>query len=133
MSTTPPYGTADTSFQTPGREPGLIKRVADFYEAKSSKPRAAAILPMHPDNLEQSRDTLTRVLISGLNGPNTFRPKYGPKSIPRAHTHLPIGETEQDAWLGCMELALAQHPYEDDFKTDLFTQLRVPAERCRTQ
>jgi hemoglobin len=99
MSTTPSYGTVDASFQATGRESGLFKRVADFYKAMSIEPRAAAVLAMRPDDLEQSRDKLTRAVIGRLNGPNTFRPKYGPISIPRAHSHLPMGETERDAWL----------------------------------
>jgi hypothetical protein len=53
MSTTPPYSTADTSFQTTGRESSLIKRVADFYEAMSTGPRTAAILAKHTENLKK--------------------------------------------------------------------------------
>jgi hemoglobin len=133
MNTTPPYGTADASFQAAGRESGLTKLVANFYEAMSTEPRTAAILAVHPDHLEKSRDKLTRFLIGWLNGPDTFRPKYGPISIPRVHSHLPIGETERDASVSCMDFALAHQLYANDFKTYLLTQLRVPAERCPTQ
>jgi hemoglobin len=57
--------------------------------------------------------------------------KYGPVSIPKAHKHLRVGPEERDAWLRCMERAVALQPYEDSFKKYLIEQLAIPAERIR--
>jgi len=128
-----PYGKGDSSFLAAGQTDGLKQLVDDFYEAMDQIPEANKIREMHPDDLTESRDKLTRFLSGWLNGPNTFRPKYGPISIPRAHHHLDIGTTEMEAWLKCMEVALQKQPYSDDFREYLLVQLRVPANRCRTK
>ena len=127
------YGTGDTSFQAAGGEAGLRQLVDDFYDVMETIPEAATIRSMHPEDLTVSRDKLARFLSGWLNGPNTFRPKYGSIHIPRAHPHLPIGEDEMEAWLLCMSMALEKQPYEVEFKDYLLRQLRVPAERCRTR
>jgi hemoglobin len=126
------YSTGDRSFQAAGGTPGLRQLVDDFYDAMDTISEAAKIRRMHPEDLTVSRDKLARFLSGWLNGPNTFRPKYGPIHIPRAHHHLSIGEAEMEAWLQCMNIALEKQPYEAAFKTYMLRQLRIPAERCRT-
>ncbi len=133
MARTTQYGTGDASFQAAGGAAGLRQLVDDFYEAMDTIPEATTIRAMHPEDLTESRDKLSRFLSGWLNGPNTFRPKYGSIHIPRAHHHLPIGEAEMEAWLQCMSAALDKQPYEEAFKTYLLRQLRIPAQRCRTR
>ena len=84
---------------------------------------------MHPPELTVTRDKLTRFLRGWLGGPKLFSEKYGPIKIPVAHAHLDIGRAEHDAWLACMEQAIALQSFEDGFKKYLFEQLRVPAGR----
>lgn len=129
--TTQPYGTDDSSYVAAGGESGLIKLVDAFYDAMQTLPEAATILAMHPDDLTESRDKLARFLSGWLNGPNTYRPKYGRISIPMAHSHLPIGQEEMEAWLLCMKTALDAQPYAEEFKAYLLRQLSVPASRVR--
>lgn len=126
-------GSNNDSFQSAGGTPGLRQLVDDFYDAMDTIPEAAKIRSMHPKDLTESRDKLALFLSGWLNGPNTFRPKYGPISIPRAHQHLPIGEVEMEAWLLCMKTALDKQPYEEAFKDYLLRQLRIPAQRVRTR
>ena len=64
-----------------------------------------------------------------MGGPRSYSEKYGPINIPRDHSHLPIGEQERDAWLLCMEKAIAVQNYSPEFGAYLLTQLRIPAER----
>jgi hemoglobin len=127
------YGTGHASFTAAGGTPGLRQLVDDFYDAMDTIPEAARIRGMHPKDLTVSRDKLALFLSGWLNGPNTFRPKYGPINIPRAHQHLPIGEAEMEAWLLCMKTALDKQPYEAGFKDYLLGQLRIPAQRVRTR
>ena len=127
------YGTQDASYQAAGQFEGLQKLVDAFYDFMDTLPEAKRIRDMHPQDLTESRDKLARFLAAWTGGPKLFHEKYGPISIPAAHSHLDIGEAERDAWLLCMEKALAQQPYADDFKHYLLTQLAVPAERCRTR
>ncbi|MAE21108.1 MAG: group II truncated hemoglobin [Pseudomonadota bacterium] len=125
------YGQGDASFQAAGQYEGIHALVDAFYDAMETLPEARRIRDMHPQDLTESRDKLTRFLCGWLGGPKLYREKYGAIAIPRAHAHLPIGEAERDAWLACMREALTTQPYPDEFKTYLMTQLFVPAERCR--
>ncbi len=128
-----PYGTLDASYQAAGQFEGLVKLVNDFYDLMDTLPEAQTIRAMHPSDLTVSRDKLARFLSGWTGGPRLFAETYGPISIPSAHRHLSIGESERDAWLLCMEKALEKQPYAPEFRQYLLKQLAVPAERCRNQ
>jgi hemoglobin len=123
------YGDGDASFLAAGGQEGIQRLVEDFYAEMRRRPEAARILRLHPKDLSISIDKLARFLCGWMGGPNRFREKYGPIVIPLAHRHLPIGPAERDAWLGCMEAAIAAQPCAEDFKVYLLAQLRIPAER----
>jgi hemoglobin len=125
------YGDGDASFQAAGGQAGIKHLVDRFYDYMESLPEAAAIRAMHPADLEVTRDKLYCFLCGWLGGEKLFAAKYGPIVIPRAHEHLDIAEPERDAWLLCMEKAVAEQPYAEDFKAYLMRELSVPAERCR--
>jgi len=131
---TPPeenFGYQDTSFQAAGGYNGVKTLVDCFYNFMEQLPEAEAILEMHPDDLEISRDKLTHFLCCWLGGPRKYKEKYGPTPIPRVHQHLPIGEQERDAWMLCMKKAIESQPYTPAFKEYLIYQLSIPAERVR--
>jgi hemoglobin len=123
------YGDGDASFLAAGGQDGIQRLVRDFYDEMQRRPEAARILRLHPKDLSISIDKLARFLCGWMGGPNRFREKYGRIVIPLAHRHLPIGPAERDAWLGCMEAAIAAQPCAEDFKAYLLAQLRIPAER----
>lgn len=129
----PQYGVGDASFQAAGGEEGIRKLVDAFYDAMETLPEVAVIRHMHPQSLDMARDKLARFLCGWLGGPKLYAEKYGAIHIPKAHSHLPIGSSERDEWMLCMQHALAQQDYADDFKVYLLTQLFVPAERCRNK
>ena len=123
------YGVDDSSFLTAGGEDGIRHLVDDFYDIMDHHDAAKRIRRMHPADLAVSRDKLARFLCGWLGGPKRYREKYGPISIPNDHAHLPIDAAERDAWLLCMEQAIAQQGFQGDFAVYLLEQLRVPAER----
>jgi len=127
------YGEGDSSFQAAGCESGLRSLVDAFYDQMDILEPARRIRAMHPDDLAVSRDKMALFLCGWLGGPKLYSQKYGPIAIPRAHSHLDIGIEERDAWLLCMEKAIAEQPYADSFKQYLLEQLAVPAERSRTR
>ena len=43
--------------------------------------------------------------------------------------YLPVAEAERDAWLLCMERAIAQQGYGPEFSAYLLDQLGFPAQR----
>ncbi len=127
------YGEGDTSYQAAGEYEGLTKLAERFYFHMDNLPEAKTIRDMHRDDLTESTEKLARFLSGWLGGPKLYREKYGPIAIPRAHSHLGIGTAERDAWLLCMEKALAEQSYAEDFQQYMLKQLFVPAERSRTR
>jgi hemoglobin len=125
------YGQGDASFQAAGGQLGLRCLVDAFYDQMEQLGEAKTIRGMHADDLAMSRDKLALFLCGWLGGPKLYREKYGAIGIPKAHRHLAIGLSERDAWLLCMEKAIALQPYAEDFKVYLLEQLAVPAERSR--
>lgn len=133
MSEVTPYGQGDSSYQAAGGIDGLQLLSDCFYGYMDQLPEAAGIRAMHSENLAVSIDKLACFLSGWLGGPKLYREKYGKIIIPSAHRHLAIGSIERDAWLLCMEKAVAEQPYADDFKVYLLKQLSVPAEFCRNK
>ena len=126
------YGDGDATFRACGGEAGIQRLVEAFYAEMDTLPEARRIRKLHPADLAVSIDKLARFLCGWTGGPKRYSEKYGSIKIPMAHQHLPIGEAERDAWMLCMERALAAQPdYPDDLKRYLLEQLFVPAERVR--
>lgn len=123
------YGVEDNSYKMAGEIVGLTQLVADFYQIMDELPQAQTIRKMHPADLTESRQKLTYFLSGWLGGPKFFAQNYGAIRIPQAHKHFPIGPEESEAWISCMQKAVAKQPYEASFKVYLIEQLRVPAER----
>ena len=127
----PVFGVGDASFQAAGGEPGLQRLVADFYRVMDESPQATTVRAMYPDDLSEAQDRLASFLSGWLGGPKRYAEKYGGISIPQFHTRWQVGEAERDAWLFCMEQAIARQPYTEAFAEYLLRQLRVPADRIR--
>lgn len=123
------YGYEDTSLQAMGGEEAVRVLVDRFYDVMDSLPEAARIRRMHPANLEVSRDKLTVFLIGWLGGPRRYAERWGPMHIPHAHAHLTIDEAERDAWLLCMQTAMAEMPVTEDFRAYFTREIDVPANR----
>lgn len=126
-----PFGTEDASYQAAGGLDGITKLVNAFYDHMETLPEAKTIRAMHSDDLTESRKKLTYFLSGWLGGPKLYREHYQPIVIPKAHSHMPIGEDERDAWMLCMALAVQEQPFTDEFKRYLLEQLYIPAERTR--
>jgi len=120
-----------TPYQAAGELEGITKLVEEFYRNMDTLPEAETIRNMHPPDLAKSRRKLTYFLCGWLGGPRLFQEHYGPISIPGAHKRFPIGYEERDAWLLCMQRAIAVQPYSDQFKDYLLAALSIPAERVR--
>lgn len=125
------YGVADNSYNAAGGLAGLTRLVNAFYDYMETLPEAKVIRNMHKPDLSESRTKLAYFLSGWLGGPKLYSENFGSIAIPSAHRHLPIGHSEAEAWILCMQKAVAQQPFEEGFKVYLIKQLRVPAERIR--
>ena len=124
-------GVNTTPYQAAGELAGITTLVDAFYANMDTFPEAETIRKMHPPDLTESRKKLTYFLCGWLGGPKLFHQHYGPISIPGFHKQFPIGYEERDAWLFCMQHAIAAQPFDESFKEYLLAALSVPAERVR--
>jgi hemoglobin len=120
-----------TPYHAAGELAGITNLVDAFYANMDTFPEAKTIREMHPPDLTESRKKLTYFLCGWLGGPRLFNQHYGPISIPGFHKQFPIGYEERDAWLFCMQQAIAVQPFDDQFKEYLLAALNIPAERVR--
>lgn len=125
------FGEGSASYVAAGERHGVARLVDAFYRHMDRMPLAASIRAMHEPDLRLSREKLTVFLCGWLGGPNLYHVTFGPISIPRVHQHLVIAEAERDAWLACMEQAVQEQPWTNEFKRYFMRVIAVPAERVR--
>ena len=125
------YDVGATPYHEAGELAGITSLVDEFYVNMDTLSEAETIRKMHPQDLAESRKKLTYFLCGWLGGPKLYSEHYGPISIPGFHKQFPIGSDERDAWLFCMQQAIAVQPFNDPFKEYLLAVLRIPAERVR--
>lgn len=126
-----PYGLGDASYRAAGGREGIYRLVHRFYEYMDSLPEARVIRAMHAPDLTEVREKLAVFLCAWLGGPNEYRKRFGPISIPGFHAKFAIDEDERDAWLLCMARAVEEQPWAEDFKAYFMQAIAIPAERCR--
>jgi hemoglobin len=127
-----PYGVGDASYQAAGGSDGIRALVRRFYEYMDELPEARQLRAMHGLELDLVREKLIVFLCAWLGGPNEYRARFGPISIPGFHARFAIDESERDAWLLCMARAVAEQPWAESFKTYFMRAISIPAERVRT-
>ena len=125
------YGNGANLYRAAGELAGITSLVDAFYSNMDNFPEARVIRNMHPVDLTESRKKLTYFLCGLLGGPPLYVERYGGVNLPESHSQFPIGYAERDAWLLCMQHAIAVQPYEASFKEYLLARLRIPAERIR--
>lgn len=125
------YGVGDASYRAAGESEGIDRLVRRFYEHMDTLADAKALRAMHAEDLTLVREKLAVFLVAWLGGPNEYRARFGPISIPSFHASYDIDEAERDAWLQCMARAVDEQPWAAGFKTYFMQAISVPAERVR--
>lgn len=130
-NTNRPYGEGDATYQAAGGLEGITRLVDRFYDLMDTLPEAREIREMHPQDLSLSRKKLVYFLSGWTGGPKLYSEHFGSITIPSAHSHLPVDMTGKNSWLLCMETALKELDYPDEFRLYLIQQLSIPAESIR--
>ena len=123
---------AVTPYTLLGREEGVRRLVARFYELMSTLPEAATIRAMHAADLEPMIDKLATYLVGWGGGPRMYTERFGSVIIPSVHRPFAIGEAERDAWLLCFETALRERELGDEWTERILVPIRQMADKCRT-
>jgi hemoglobin len=122
-----------TPYELLGGDDGVRKLTADFYELMDTSPEAAPIRAMHKGDLSEMTDKLSTFLIGWLGGPERYQERFGRVIIPLAHKPFPIGPSERDQWLMCMQGAIDKTSLQDSMKARLMDAFGRMAEMCRTK
>ena len=101
-------GEGETLYDQLGGEEGLRVLVARFYELMDRLPEAQGIRDLHPADLSGSADKLYKFLRGFFGGPSLYVSEFGHPRLRARHLPFPIGVSERDQWVLCMETALQE-------------------------
>lgn len=95
-----------TIYNSIGGEQKVRALVDRFYDLMDRLPEAAGIRALHPETLDESRNKLFWFLSGWMGGPQLYVERFGHPRLRARHLPFPIGESERDQWLLCMNKAL---------------------------
>jgi hemoglobin len=95
------YGIGAASYEEAAGEAGIARVVDAFYDYMDTLDQARTIRAMHPADLALSRAKLKAFLCAWLGGPNQYREKFGPISIPGAHARFTIASRARRVAQAC--------------------------------
>lgn len=107
------------TYKMVGEDQGLQELVKRFYDYMEELPQAKTIRQLHPKDLSSSREKLYMFLSGWMGGPDRYIAAFGHPRLRARHLPFPIGTTERDQWLMCMEKAL------DDMNLDTMFRSRL--------
>src|SRR5262249_28431983 len=97
-----------TIYEAIGGEQKVRALVDRFYDLMDTAPEAAGIRALHPETLDHSREKLFMFLSGWMGGPPLYIERFGHPRLRARHLPFPIGESERDQWLMCMNKALEE-------------------------
>ena len=93
-------------YQLIGGEKKVRALVDRFYDLMDEDPDYFGIRKLHPASLDGSRDKLFMFLSGWLGGPPLYVNEFGHPRLRARHLPFPIGKSERDQWLACMNRAM---------------------------
>lgn len=118
-------------FQVIGGQEAVDRIVDLFYDRMDTLPEAQTIRAMHPADLSGIRSLFKKFLAEWLGGPPAYSQERGHPRLRRRHLPFPIGNAERDAWMLCMDGALAEVIGDAGLREQLSQQLRKVADWMR--
>lgn len=101
------FGLTNTPYELLGGENGVRRLVDRFYDLMDTKPEYRRLRAMHAKNLAPMREKLFDYLSGWLGGPMLYSQRSDRTCLWSVHLMYAIGPEERDAWLQCMDAALA--------------------------
>jgi hemoglobin len=97
-----------TIYESIGGEKTVRALVDRFYDLMDTMPEVAGIRALHPETLDHSREKLFMFLSGWMGGPPLYIERFGHPRLRARHLPFPIGESERDQWMLCMNRALEE-------------------------
>lgn len=108
-----------TPYEAVGGDATVRFLVDRFYHYMDTLPEAKTIRAMHAKSLDSARDKLYKFLSGWLGGPDLYIQEFGHPMLRRRHFPFPIGQTERDQWMLCMDKALGDIDMHPQLKENL--------------
>jgi len=121
----------DTLYQRLGGEPGVQQLVTLFYHHMDTQSAATNIRAMHSNDLSKSREKLFEYFSGWFGGPALFVERYGHPRLRARHNHVAIGVDDRNAWMQCMQQALAEMSLDATLLEDLLAKIEPMADHMR--
>lgn len=113
-----------TPYELIGGEKAISSLVDRFYFFMDTLPEAAGIRALHQKSLAGAREKLYKYLSGWLGGPDWYIEQYGHPRLRARHFPFPIGESERDQWMLCMNKALSEMPMDTQLRNALSQALQ---------
>ena len=118
-------------FEPLGGEAGVRTLVDRFYDLMDSLEETRVIRALHPADLSESREKLFLFLCGWLGGPQLYIERYGHPRLRARHMPFPIGDSERDQWLLCMDSALDEQVSDERLRAQLKSAFDQTANHMR--
>lgn len=126
-------GMMQTHYEQIGGDAQVRALVERFYDHMDTLPEAYGIRKMHAADLSNARQKLYEFLSGWMGGPQLYTEKYGHPMLRARHLPFPIGESERDQWLYCMDKALNDVVADEKLRKELFAAFLKVADHMRNQ
>jgi hemoglobin len=115
----PVPGAPNPHFERIGGEPVIRALVESFYAHMDTLPEARAIRRLHAKDLTGTKDVLVSYFVEWMGGPQRYTPERGHPRLRMRHDGVAIDESARDAWMLCMQRALADVVPDAALREDL--------------
>jgi hemoglobin len=126
-------GSRATAYSLIGGAESIRQLVDRFYDLMELEPAYAVIRQMHPADLRSSRDKLYLFLSGWMGGPGLYQEKYGHPMLRARHMPFPIGSSERNQWLDCMQRAMDEVAIDEGLKARLHESFFATADWMRNK
>ena len=133
MSTDQGTGSSATAYTLIGGGEAIRQLVDRFYDLMELEPAYSVIRQLHPPDLSTSRDKLYLFLSGWMGGPGLYQEKYGHPMLRARHLPFPIGSTERNQWLDCMQRAMDEVAIDAQLKARLHESFFATADWMRNK
>ena len=133
MSSDQNNGSSTTAYALIGGAESIRQLVDRFYDLMELEPAYAVIRQLHPADLSTSREKLYLFLTGWMGGPGLYQEKYGHPMLRARHLPFPIGSTERNQWLDCMQRAMDEVAIDAPLKERLHESFFSTADWMRNK
>lgn len=107
-----------------GESAGLRRIIETFYGNVVREPLLA---PLFPEDIEPVIERQHQFLTQFFGGPPLYSEQHGHPMMRARHMRFPVTNERADAWLTCMDAALAENGVEDELREFVVARLKGPA------